>query len=87
MTRVGASQAFFNIVASFNANKLIKDGSLLNLCGYKRTHPLENRILFTMSMNNTDGLEEEEKRNSIIQVFKDCCQELIGIYGIIIKSI
>ena len=25
MTRVGASQAFFNIVASFNANKLIKD--------------------------------------------------------------
>lgn len=29
MTRVGASQAFFNIVASFNADKLIKDvGSL-----------------------------------------------------------
>ena len=57
------------------------------MCGYKRTHPLENRILFTMSMNNKGGLEDEEKRNSIIQVFKDCCQELIVIYEIIIKSV
>ena len=54
---------------------------------FSQKNDLRNRILFTMSMNNTDGLEEEEKRNSIIQVFKDCCQELIGIYGTIIKSV
>jgi len=40
-----------------------------------------------MSMNNNDGLEELEKRNSIIQVFKDCCDELKNIYEIIIKSV
>ena len=83
----GFDDTLGSIIQAHISNKLIKDGSLLNLCGYKRTHPLENRILFTMSMNNTDGLEEEEKRNSIIQVFKDCCQELIGIYGTIIKSV
>ena len=50
------------------------------MCGYKRTHPLEDKILFLNIMNNNDGLEELEKRNSIIQVFKDCCDELKNLY-------
>jgi len=83
----GFDDTLGSIIQAHISNKLIKDGSLLNMCGYKRTHPLEDKILFTMSMNNNDGLEELEKRNSIIQVFKDCCDELKNIYEIIIKSV
>ena len=82
----GFDDTLGSIIQAHISNKLIKEGSLLNLCGYKRTHPLEDKILFTMSMNNTDSTEEE-KRNSIIQAFKDCCDELKNIYEIIIKSV
>ena len=44
-------------------------------------------MLFTMSMKNTDDLDDLEKRNKIIQLFKDCCDELKNIYEIIIKSV
>ena len=83
----GFDDTLGSIIQAHISNKLIKEGSLLNLCGYKRTHPLEDKILFTMSMNNTDGTEELKKINSIIQVFKDCCDELKNIYEIIIKSV
>jgi DNA-directed RNA polymerase subunit L len=83
----GFDDTLGSIIQAHISNKLIKEGSLLNLCGYKRTHPLENRMLFTLSMNNNDETEELEKRNSIIQVFKDCCDELKNIYEIIIKGV
>ena len=83
----GFDDTLGSIIQAHISNKLIKEGSLLNLCGYKRTHPLENRMLFTLSMNNNDETEELEKRNKIIQVFKDCCDELKNIYEIIIKSV
>jgi DNA-directed RNA polymerase subunit L len=65
---------------------MIKDGSVLSLCGYKRTHPLEDRILFTLSMNNSEDLSEKEKTGKVVQVFKDCCGELIEIYRQIIET-
>ena len=41
----------------------VNDKSVLNCCGYKRTHPLENKILFTMSMNNNDpDIGEDTKK-------------------------
>ena len=33
------------IIQAHISNKLIKYGSLLNMCGYKRTHPLEANII------------------------------------------
>ena len=82
----GFDDTLGSIIQAHMSGKMINDNSVLSLCGYKRTHPLENKILFTMSMNNTDSTEEE-KRNSIIQVFKDCCDELKNIYEIIIKGV
>ena len=83
----GFDDTLGSIIQAHISNKLIIDGSVLNMCGYKRTHPLENSMLFTLSMNNSDDLEEKEKTNKIIQVFKDCCDELKNIYETIIKSL
>ena len=83
----GFDDTLGSIIQAHISNKLIIDGSVLNMCGYKRTHPLENSMLFTLSMNNSDDLEEKEKTNKIIQVFKDCCGELKNIYETIIKSL
>lgn len=83
----GFDDTLGSIIQAHMSNKMINDKSALSLCGYKRTHPLENKILFTMSMNNSEDLDEKSKTNSIIQAFKDCCQELTHIYNTIIKSI
>ena len=83
----GFDDTLGSIIQAHMSGKMINDNSILSLCGYKRTHPLENRILFTMSMNNSEDLDEKSKTSSIIQAFKDCCQELIYIYGVIIKSV
>ena len=82
----GFDDTLGSIIQAHISNKLIIDGSVLNMCGYKRTHPLENSMLFTLSMNNSDDLEEKEKTNKIIQVFKDCCGELSEIYKQIIEA-
>ena len=82
----GFDDTLGSIIQAHISNKLIIDGSVLNMCGYKRTHPLENSMLFTLSMNNSDDLEEKAKTNKIIQVFKDCCDELISIFNTIIVT-
>ena len=82
----GFDDTLGSIIQAHISNKLIIDGSVLNMCGYKRTHPLENSMLFTLSMNNSEDFEELEKTNKIIQVFKDCCGELKEIYRQIIES-
>uniref|UniRef100_A0A6C0C4I0 DNA-directed RNA polymerase RpoA/D/Rpb3-type domain-containing protein n=1 Tax=viral metagenome TaxID=1070528 RepID=A0A6C0C4I0_9ZZZZ len=83
----GFDDTLGSIIQAHMSGKMINDNSVLSLCGYKRTHPLENKILFTMSMNNYEDLDVKGKTNSIIQAFKDCCQELTHIYNTIIKSI
>jgi DNA-directed RNA polymerase subunit L len=83
----GFDDTLGSIIQAHMSGKMINDNSVLSLCGYKRTHPLENKILFTMSMNNSEDLDEKSKTSSIIQSFKDCCQELTHIYNTIIKSV
>ena len=56
----GFDDTLGSIIQAHMSGKMINDNSVLSLCGYKRTHPLENKILFTMSMNNTDSTEEEK---------------------------
>ena len=82
----GFDDTLGSIIQAHISSKMIKDGSVLSLCGYKRTHPLEDRILFTLSMNNSEDLNEKEKTGKVVQVFKDCCGELIEIYRQIIES-
>jgi len=82
----GFDDTLGSIIQAHISGKMIKDGSVLSLCGYKRTHPLEDRILFTLSMNNSEDLSEKEKTGKVVQVFKDCCGELSEIYKQIIEA-
>jgi len=83
----GFDDTLGSIIQAHISRYMIDDKSVLNCCGYKRTHPLENKILFTMSMNNTDSsIDEQTKKKSVIEVFDNCCDELINIFNTIISS-
>jgi len=87
----GFDDTLGSIIQAHMSNKMINEKSILNLVGYKRTHPLEDKYLFTMSFNPKHHLgnpdtEEKTKSSAIIQVFSECCDELISIFGEIVKS-
>ena len=87
----GFDDTLGSIIQAHISNKMINEKSILNLIGYKRTHPLEDKYLFTMSFNPTHHLanpdtEEKTKSSAIIQVFSECCNELISIFNIIIVT-
>ena len=68
---------------------MINDKSILSICGYKRTHPLEDTILFTISLNRSNKifqLNKPQQLVSIIETFTQACSELIQIYSLI-KSV
>ena len=86
----GFDDTLGSIIQAHISNKMINEKSILNLVGYKRTHPLEDKYLFTMSFNPKHHLsnpdtEEKNKTALIIDVFSECCDELISIFGEIIK--
>ena len=56
-----------------------RDDSPIMFCGYKRTHPLEEIIMFTIKMKTEDP-------KIIVVLFKKVCQELEEIIGGILKE-
>ena len=87
----GFDDTLGSIIQAHISNKMINETSLLNLVGYKRTHPLEDKYLFTMSFNPGNHLsnpdtEEKTKTASIIDVFSQCCDELISIFNTIMVA-
>ena len=87
----GFDDTLGSIIQAHISNKMINETSVLNLVGYKRTHPLEDKYLFTMSFNSKNHLsnpdsEEKTKSATIINVFNECCDELISIYNTIIVA-
>jgi len=83
----GFDDTLGSIIQAYISRYLIDDKSVLNCCGYKRTHPLENKILFTMSMNNNDpDIGEDIKKKNIIDEFNKTCDKLIEIFKTIIES-
>jgi len=83
----GFDDTLGSIIQAYISRYLIDDKSVLNCCGYKRSHPLENKILFTMSMNNNDpDIDEDTKKKNIIDEFNKTCDKLIEIFKTIIES-
>ena len=87
----GFDDTLGSIIQAHISNKMINETSVLNLVGYKRTHPLENKYLFTMSFNpghhlSNPDTEENTTTASIIDVFSQCCDELISIFNTIIVT-
>ena len=56
-----------------------REDSPIMFCGYKRTHPLEEKIMFTIKMKTEDP-------KIIVVLFKKVCQELEEIIGGIVKE-
>ena len=87
----GFDDTLGSIIQAHISNKMINNESVLNLIGYKRTHPLEDTYLFTVSFNPKHHLgdvdtDEKTRTASIIQVFSECCDELTGIFNTIIGA-
>ena len=82
----GMDDSICAAIQSHMSNHMISDKTVINVCGYKRTHPLENSYIFTVSVNpnhHLGGMDAEEniRKNAIVQIFSECCMELIGIYN------
>ena len=82
---------FTSIIQAHMSNHMINDTSALNLIGYKRTHPLEDKYLFTMSFNPRHNLgsadmDEKTRTSALVQELSQACDELSGIFSEIIKS-
>lgn len=82
---VGYDDTIGNIIQSY-ISKNISDDSILSVCGYKRTHPLEDIIVFTLSLNRNNKIYQLNKPQqivAIIELFSETCNELIQIFSMI----
>ena len=87
----GFDDTLGSIIQTHISNHMINETSPLNVIGYKRTHPLEDKYLFTMSFNPKHILggvdvDEKTRTSALVQELSQACDELIGIFGEIIKS-
>ena len=77
----GNDDTIGNILQTYIVNEIIeKQETDFTVCGYKKTHPLEDLIFFNIALN--PGIEKSTQRNivSIIELFNEACNGLIKIY-------
>tara|TARA_Y100000389_G_C17415278_1_gene493314 strand:- start:179 stop:1417 length:1239 start_codon:yes stop_codon:yes gene_type:complete len=85
----GQNDTLGNVLQSHIVNHFIEDGSLVNFCGYKKPHPLEEHISLYIGLNpsnNVTGKSEELKLNAIVKFMDDVVEDLIIIYREISKE-
>lgn len=78
-----------SIIQSHISRFSINDTSLLQMCGYKKTHPLEETINLICSINpNHKSFKEEEKirKQKVTQFLIDEIISIQNIYQTILKS-
>lgn len=79
----GGDDTIGSILQSHMANKLIGEESILSLCGYKKLHPLEEVITFTIGLNTNNNIvkmDNIQKQNAIVQEMIKGCNEISLIY-------
>ena len=72
-----------SILQSHITNKLISEESIFSLCGYKKLHPLEEIITFTVSLNTKNKIvkmDNIQKKNAIVEEMIKGCNEVSLIY-------
>ena len=87
----GFDDTLGSIIQTHISNHMINETSPLNVIGYKRTHPLEDKYIFTMSFNPKHILggvdvDEKTRTSALVQELSQACDELIGIFGEIINK-
>ena len=71
-------------VLQYDISKEIDDDSDIILCGYKKVHPLENLIIFNISLKQ--GKTNEQNIIKIIETFTQSSNNLIEIYNTMISQ-
>ena len=82
----GFDDTIGNLLQSYISTKMIDDKSILSICGYKRVHPLEETIIFNISLNKLHKIKEApetQKLFSLIQYFRNACDALTHIFSTI----
>ena len=87
----GFDDTLGSILQSHISNHMINETSPLNVIGYKRTHPLEDKYLFTMSFNTKHNLggvdiDEKTKTSALVQELSQACDELSNLFSEIINK-
>ena len=76
----GLDDTFGNLLQSHISMNMIDDKSQFSVCGYKRTHPLEEIIYFTLSLNPENSIfsvNATQKVIAIVELFQESCTQLI----------
>ena len=79
----GGDDTIGSILQAHISNKLINNDSILSLCGYKKLHPLEEVITFTVALNTNNKivkLDNVQKVNAIVDQMVEGCNEVSLIY-------
>jgi len=70
-----------NMIQAHMVNKFIDGTSLVQVCGYKKPHPLTELIIFNIMINPNDYTELQKKAR-IADYFTNTCKDLIDILDI-----
>jgi len=78
-----------NVLQSHIVKHFITDESLISICGYKRSHPLEEFITLTIGLNPqnsaVEGKTDEQKVTAIVQSLDNVIEDCSKIYDEIMK--
>lgn len=83
----GNDDTIGNILQTYIVNEIIeKTDTDFTVCGYKKTHPLEETIFFNIALNPGIKISNQRTIVSIIELFTEACNGLIKIYTNIKKT-
>ena len=84
----GESHTLGNLIQSHMMRYSVNDESIIHLIGYKKPHPLEDKILFIVSMNKIHkiaGADEVVKTQSITTYIIECMDEILKDLRVLYK--
>ena len=82
------SHTLGNLIQSYITRKYINDDTIINLFGYKKPHPLEDKILFIVSMNPKHKIatqDEVSRIQNITEFILQCLNEILNDLRILYK--
>ena len=85
----GFDDTIGEVLQNYISNKMIDKSSILSICGYKKTHPLEDTIFFIISLNKNNKIFQLNKPQQVVAIIEqmnEACNGLIQIYSLIIKE-
>ena len=85
----GQNDTIGNVLQSHIVNHYTQEDSLISVCGYKKSHPLEEYINLYIGFNpNNDVFKqtEEFKLNSLVKFMDGVLEDLMGIYREILNE-